>query len=236
MWKIMVCDDEAECRNSVIEMLRRYEKECGESFDITVCTSGEELLKRFNSSFDLLLLDIQMKTLSGMNAARALRQRGSDVQIIFITAMSEYAIEGYEVHAFGFLKKPVHYRQLAWQIDDVLSALKKKRGVSIVVQDGNVIKAFKSSDIAWAEVFGHEVKLHLSGGDEQRCTTPLAKLEEQLAGSGFFRVHKSFLVNMNFIKAIDLSTVSMESGSEVPLSKHRKQDFIYAFGEFKGLV
>ena len=236
MWKILVCDDEQECRNSVLEMLRRYEKDSGESFDVTVCKSGEELLKRFDSSYDLLLLDIQMKALSGMNAARALRQRGSDVQIIFITAMSEYAIEGYEVHAFGFLKKPVHYRQLAWQMDDVLSTLKMKQGVSIVVQDGGAIKAYRSSEIMWAEVFGHEVMLHLSGGTEQRCTTPLAKLEDQLGGSGFFRVHKSYLVNMQYVRSIDLASVLIEGGTEVPLSKHRKQEFIEAFAHFKGLA
>ncbi len=236
MWKVTICDDEQECRDSVLEMLRRYEKESGESFDVSVCTSGEELLGRFDKSTDLILLDIQMKTLSGMNAARALRQKGSDVQIIFITAMSEYAIEGYEVHAFGFLKKPVHYRQLAWQLEDVIEAIKKKRGKSVVVQSGDVIKAFKSSEIAWAEVLGHDVRLHLSGGGEERCTTPLAKLEQDLAGSGFFRVHKSFLINMDHVRSINQASVSMLDGGELPLSKHRKQDFIYAFAEHKGLA
>jgi len=236
MWKVMICDDEKECRDSVLEMLRRYEKESGEAFDVTVCASGEELMKRFDSSCDLLLLDIQMKTLSGMNAARALRQKGSDVQIIFITAMSEYAIEGYEVHAFGFLKKPVHYRQLAWQLEDVTGALRRKLGVSIVVQDGNSIKAYRSSEIAWAEVFGHEVMLHLAEGRSQRCTTPLAKLEEQLSPGGFFRIHKSYLVNMAFVRSIGLNTVTLEGGAEVPLSKHRKQKFISAFAQFKGLA
>ena len=236
MWKILICDDEKECRDSVLEMLRRYEKDSGESFDVTICASGEELMKRFTPSFDIILLDIQMKTLSGMNAARALRQKGSDVQIIFITAMSEYAIEGYEVHAFGFLKKPVHYRQLAWQLDDVTETLRKKKGVNVVVQDGSTIKAFKSSEIVWAEALGHEVWLHIAGGTSQRCVTPLAKLEEQLSGNGFFRIHKSFLVNRAYLRAINQAAVSMEDGGELPLSKHRKQDLIYAFAEFKGLA
>ena len=75
-----------------------------------------------------MLLDIHMKTLSGMNAARALRQKGNEVPIVFISSMPEFALEGYEVHAFGFLKKPLHYRQLAWQLDDLLAMLKKQRG------------------------------------------------------------------------------------------------------------
>lgn len=236
MWKVMICDDEQDCRESVLEMLRRYEKESGESFDVTLCSSGEDLMKLFDDSFDLLLLDIQMKTLSGMNAARALRQKGSEVLIIFITSMTEYAIEGYEVHAFGFLKKPLHYRQLAWQLEDVISALKKKDGVSIVVQDGSTIKSYKSSEISWAEVLGHDVKLHLTDGSDQRCITPLAKLEEQLSSCGFFRVHKSYLVSMAAVRSIGLCTVTMEGGAEVPLSKHRKQDFIEAFARFKGLA
>ena len=236
MPKVLICDDERECRESVLEMLRRYEKESGESFDVTVCASGEELMQLFDDSFDLLLLDIQMRTLSGMNAARAIRQKGSEVLIIFITSMTEYAIEGYEVHAFGFLRKPIHYRQLAWQLEDAAEALKKKSGVSIVVQDGNSIKTYRSSEIAWAEVYGHEVMLHLADGLSQRCTTPLAKLEEQLSQSGFFRVHKSYLVSMAAVRSIGLCTVTMEGGAEVPLSKHRKQDFIEAFARFKGLA
>ena len=236
MWKVLVCDDEKACRDSVLEMLKSYEKESGETLDVTICKSGEELMQRFSPSFDLLLLDIQMKTLSGMNAARAIRQNGSDVQIIFITAMSEYAIEGYEVHAFGFLKKPVHYRQLAWQLEDVFTMLKKKRGVSVMVQDGSVIKAYRSDEISWIEVLGHDVFLHLKDGSKQRCSTPLAKLEETLSASGFFRIHKSYLVSMQELRSINQTTVSMQDGSELPLSKHRKQDLIYAFAEFKGLA
>ena len=236
MWNILICDDEKECRDSVLEMLRRYETESGETLEISVAQSGEELMKIFSPSFDLLLLDIQMKTLSGMNAARAIRQKGSEVPIIFITAMTEYAIEGYEVHAFGFLKKPVHYRQLAWQLDDVFAMLKKKQGINVVVQDGNTVRAYKSSEILWAEVLGHDVQLHTADNKAQRCTTPLAKLEEQLSGSGFYRIHKSFLVNMQFVRSVNVASVSMTDGSEVPMSKHRKQDFLYAFAQFKGIA
>jgi len=236
MWKILICDDEQECRDSVLEMLRRYENESSEQLEISIAHSGEELMQIFSPAFDLLLLDIQMKTLSGMNAARAIRQKGFEVPIIFITAMTEYAIEGYEVHAFGFLKKPVHYRQLAWQLDDVFAMLKKKQGINVVVQDGNTVKAYKSSEIAWAEVLGHDVKLHISDGSEQRCTTPLAQLEEQLAASGFYRIHKSFLVNMQFVRSVNITSVTMKDGAEVPLSKHRKQDFLYAFAESRGIT
>ncbi len=236
MWKILVCDDEQACRESVLEMLKSYEKESGTSLKITVCQSGEELMRKFSPDLDLLLLDIQMKTLSGMNAARAIRQNGSDVQIIFITAMSEYAIEGYEVHAFGFLKKPVHYRQLAWQLDDVFSMLQKKRGIGIVVQDGNTIRSYKSGEISWIEALGHDVYIHLSDGSSQRCSTPLSKLEEQLKGAGFFRIHKSYLVNMHALRSINQATVTMTDGTELALSKHRKQDLIYAFAESRGLA
>ena len=236
MWKILICDDEQECRNSVLEMLARYEKESGNSLEVSAVQSGEELMKRFSPEYDLLLLDIQMKTLSGMNAARAIRQKGSDVPIIFITAMTEYAIEGYEVHAFGFLKKPVHYRQLAWQLDDVFAMLEKKQGINVLVQDGDTVRAYKSSEIAWAEVLGHDVQLHITDGSVQRCTTPLAKLQEQLSASGFFRAHKSFLVNMQHVRSVNIASITMRDGAEVPLSKHRKQDFLYAFAESRGIT
>lgn len=235
MWKIMICDDEAECRGALLEMLARYEQDSGEKLSVATAESGEELLETVSPSCDLLLLDIQMKTLSGMSAARTLRQKGLETPIIFITAMTEYAMEGYEVHAFGFLKKPVHYRQLAWQLDELFSFLKKKHGVPLVVQDGDVIRSYRSSEIVWAEVLGHEVILHLVNGGTQRCTTPLAQLEKQLCPVGFFRIHKSFLINLQFVRSIHQTTVCMTEGSEVPLSKHRRQDFLFSFAEYQGL-
>ena len=236
MWNVIICDDEQGCRESVAEMLGRYEEESGETFDVMMCESAEELLERYNEKTDLILLDIQMKTLNGMNAARALRQRGSEVQIIFITSMAEYAIEGYEVHAFGFLKKPVHYRQLAWQLDDLLGVLKKKRGVSVVVQDGSVMYSYQSSEIMWIEALGHDVILHLGDGRTTRCNTPLSKLEEQLKDAGFFRVHKSFLINMQYVAAVKVTSIEMQGGDSVLLSKHRRQEFITAFAKFKGMA
>ena len=235
MWNIFVCDDEQSFRDQITALLDRYSKDSGEEFSVSYAASGEELLKKLDDKADLLLLDIQMKTLTGMNAARVLRQRGNEIPIIFITSMTEYAIEGYEVHAFGFLKKPVHYRQLAWLLDELLSKLKRERGVSIVVQDRNTLMNFKSSEISWIEALGHDIILHLTDGTEQRCNTPLAELEKQLEGNGFYRVHKSFLVNMLQVRSVGLASVTLVDGTDVPLSKHRKQDFLFAFASSKGL-
>ena len=236
MWKVLICDDEKDFREQTMLYLKRYSNESGEKFSVAAVKSGEELLDRIDGSEDFLLLDIHMKTLSGMNAARALRQKGNEVPIVFISSMPEFALEGYEVHAFGFLKKPLHYRQLAWQLDDLLAMLKKQRGVSIVVQDGSSLHSFSSGEIAWAEVMGHDVQLHLVGGRTQRCSTPLSDLESKLSTAGFFRVHKSFLVNMSQVRSADLTSIELIDGSKVPLSKHRRQDFLFAFAEYKGIV
>ena len=116
MWKTIICDDEQEMRSAVRANLERFSEETGERFSVTELTSGEALLFNLTEDTDIIFLDIKMNGITGMDAARKLREKNSRVCIVFITTMTQYALEGYEVHAFGFLKKPVSYAQFRLQI------------------------------------------------------------------------------------------------------------------------
>ncbi len=117
MLKLIICDDEPVIYETIRNMLGRFSKECGISLDVSTCASGEELLGAVTPDVDILLLDIRMGELSGMNAARKIREKNSDICIIFVTTMTQYALEGYKVHAFGFLKKPLTYAHLKAEED-----------------------------------------------------------------------------------------------------------------------
>ena len=234
MLKIIMCEDEEQCRRDIVHALKMYADETGLEYDLTITSSGEELLERISKDHELLLLDIGLPKITGMNAAKLLRKRGFDLPIVFISTMTQYALEGYEVHAFGFLKKPVELPRFKRQIKEVLEHLNRDRGVSIKVQTGTELKTVNSSIVYYAEVFRHQTDLH-TRDEKISCSIPLAELEKKLSEVGFFRTHKSFLINMKYVRAIRAAEVELENDALIPLSKYRKKDLLEAFAEYMEL-
>ena len=113
MIRIAVCDDDRIVRESIVKALRRYERDNGMEFEVLEYAAADALLVSYPAELDLILLDIYMPGIDGMDAARAIRQFDQDVCIIFITTMYQRAIEGYKVRAFGFIRKPVSYEEFS---------------------------------------------------------------------------------------------------------------------------
>ena len=125
MYKIAVVEDEKEYQESLINSLHRIEKEQGEQFMVRLFNDGMDILDEYSVDYDLLLLDIKMKYIDGMETARRIREIDKDVTIIFITSLAQYAIEGYKVQAFDFILKPVKYEQFQVTINHALNSIKK---------------------------------------------------------------------------------------------------------------
>lgn len=119
-YQIVVCDDNKAIRDKIVKVLRTLEQEINEDFEIVQFASAEELLFEYSESTDILILDIQMLQMTGMQAAKELRKRDRNVQIIFLTALSEYAVEGYDVHAYSFLVKPVSESVLKEKVRSII--------------------------------------------------------------------------------------------------------------------
>lgn len=232
MRRIILCDDEAYVRDQLMEYLYQAETILGEHFAVTVCSSGEELLE-LASNADIIFLDIQMGDLSGMDAARILRARNQNACLIFITSLVEYALEGYQVHAFGFLKKPVNFGTFLQQLEDALTSVKARHGVTLTFQNGSDIARIPSEEICYIEVMGHSVIVHCLN-DIRRYPASLGPLAEQLGEYGFFRCHKSYLVHFKYVRRVLPAMALMADGSQVPISKHRHREFLTALACYKG--
>ena len=109
MLKIAIVEDERECQEALIEHLRKYEKEKNEAFIVRIFNDGIDILDDYSADYDLIFLDIHMKYQDGMTTAKRIREVDADAQIVFITALAQYAIEGYKVNALDFILKPVVY-------------------------------------------------------------------------------------------------------------------------------
>ena len=117
MLKIAIVEDERECQEALIEHLRKYEKEKNEAFIVRIFNDGIDILDDYSADYDLIFLDIHMKYQDGMTTAKRIREVDADAQIVFITALAQYAIEGYKVNALDFILKPVVYEQLTTMQD-----------------------------------------------------------------------------------------------------------------------
>ena len=233
MRNIVICDDEPRSQKLLLSYLKQFSQESDEIFNITVLSSGEALIDQLPNNTDILLLDIKMGQLSGMEAARILREQNNYVRIIFITTMTQYALEGYEVHAYGFIKKPVSYEPFRRQLAEALSSLVRQEGHFISVCQGAETLRVNVNDILYMEAFKHDI-LIVTKSAVHKCNTPLVQFEQQVKEDPFFRCHKSFLVNHKNIKKINKDCLIMCNDDAILLSKHRRKEFLIDFGRYVG--
>lgn len=231
--RIAVCDDEVLSLKQISDCLDQIGQDIQEDLQVLYYSSGDALLENLPRDLDVLLLDIGMECTNGMDVARQLRRRGVDSIIIFITSMTEYALEAYEVHAFSFLGKPVQCVALRRQLEEAFAQLDKSKGTSMVVNDGTSTDVLQMDDIIYAEVLQHKTKIVMNQG-ERTYKIPLSFIEGKVKNQHFFRCHKSYLINLKRVVRIDFSTLTMENGDQVPVSKYRRQDFLLAYSRFVG--
>lgn len=133
MYHIAIVEDEEEFRGQLQEYLRQYEKENQLSFQISVFEDGTEILENYKNEYDMILLDIQMPKLNGMDAAEFIREKDEDVVIMFITNMAQYAIRGYSVGALDFIMKPITYYTFAMKMTRAIKRVEKKAQKHLVL-------------------------------------------------------------------------------------------------------
>ncbi|MFR9071454.1 MAG: LytR/AlgR family response regulator transcription factor [Paraclostridium sp.] len=219
MIKIAICEDKKEQR----ELLKTYINQIFESlyikYKLEIFNSGEELLENYQNDTDVLLLDIQMGQINGMDTARKIRSIDDKVEIIFITSLIEYALEGYEVRAYRYLIKPVKYENLKENIINCIKEVDIKNKYIIVKQQGNQIK-LDINEITYVEVQKETITIHTLN-EVYKTNGTMSNIEKDIDCDRFFRCHKSFLVNLEHIKSIKQYTAILENSEEVPVSRYR---------------
>lgn len=219
MIKIAICEDEKEQQ----ELLKTYINQIFEAlyikYKLEIFNSGEELLENYQNDTDVLLLDIQMGQINGMDTARKIRSIDDKVEIIFITSLIEYALEGYEVRAYRYLIKPVKYENLKENIINCIKEVDIKNKYIIVKEQGNKIK-LDINEITYVEVQKETITIHTLN-EVYKTNGTMINIEKDIDCDRFFRCHKSFLVNLEHIKSIKQYTAILENSEEVPISRYR---------------
>ena len=204
MIKIAILEDEKAAAKKLTTFFDRYTAEHPDvEFDITHFNDGLSLLDNYRDHYDVFLLDIQMPGINGMETAHRIREIDSEVMIIFVTNMVEYAVEGYDVRAFDFILKPVTYAAFLPKLERILRAIAiHKDAVMVKLKMKEGMQWVSSNDILYLEVSNHDVFLRLSNGTILRQPGPLSKFEKSLETVSFARNNACYLVNLKHIRGI----------------------------------
>ncbi len=226
--KIAVCDDNKVDQDYIIKLLYEYANENGVILEIQTFISAEQFLFQYadEKDYQIIVLDIEMEQMNGVELAKKLREDNKEIQIFFVTGFSDYISEGYEVDALHYLMKPVSKEKLFRVMEKAVSNLKKEEKVLLVQGNGELLKVL-TKKIFYVEVFSHSCSIHTTDGVIETKMT-ISDLEKKLF-DGFIRVHRSYLVNLERIKKIAKAEIFMENGNRVPLSRRRYKDVNIAF-------
>lgn len=225
MLQIAIAEDEAPARAALQDYLERWQAESGQQVQAFFFESGSQLIEQLPQTLQLVLLDIQMPGLNGMETARLLREKLPEVELVFITSLTGYALESYEVAALDYLVKPVSYPRFCRSIQRAVRRIAQQQENLLTVKNTEGVFRVRVKDLLYVEVFSHRLVLH-TAGQELSYSGTLAALEKRL-GEGFFRCHSSFLINLEKVTGLDGSEVLLD-GHRLPVSKYRRKALLTA--------
>lgn len=232
MIRIAIVEDEESCREQILSFLDRYENERKITFQKSFFCDGIDILDGYNCQYDIVLLDIRMKHMDGMETARKIRKADKNVILIFITNMAEYAIQGYDVEARGFILKPVRYRLFAQQMDRACREIESRKREYLSLQLSSGIRNIDLKEIRYIESREHYLYIHLS--EEVipfYCT--IKDMEKRLEGKHFFRCNNGLIVNLSKVENVRSNEVKV-CGETLTVSRSRKKEFMDLLTEYMG--
>lgn len=223
MLSIAVCDDEIlECCNiagKIKEILKEMKTPCM----IRQFCSGQELI-RSSDSFDIIFLDIIMRDLDGMRTAQIFREKAFDKLLIFMSSSREYVFEAYDVEAFQYLLKPIDEKKLKKVLQRAVLKIENRSQEFIIVSKERQKKKLFLDDIYYFEIKGRRMEVHGADG-VFTYYEKIGVLEHNLQGKGFFRCHKSYLINLRYVDVYNRQEAILDNGERIVIAKRRYEEF-----------
>ncbi len=222
--KLAIVEDEKVYVDKLREYLNKYQRESAVEVRSVWFSDGSEIAEDYSGDYDIILMDIQMKFMDGISAARKIREMDQEVIIIFITNMTNYAIRGYEVDAMDYIVKPVEYFAFSHKLDRAVKRIRKKEKHYISIPMENGVRKMDIAGIYYIESHGHMLQYKTDEGAWE-CRGTLQQMESLLMPYGFFRNSKSYLVNIQHVDAIR-ENECMVQGERLPVGRAKKKEFM----------
>lgn len=215
---IAVCDDNETDLRYITDMVNAWAMQGRIPVSVRTFPSAEAFLFHYseNKDYDILLLDVEMGKLNGIDLAKQIRAQNDSAQIVFITGYPDFIAEGYEVSALHYLMKPVKPEKLAEVLSRAADLSQKGRPYLLVSSERETIRLF-FDDIYYAESQGHYMLIHTQQ-TQYRVRMTVSGLLEKL-DEGFYRCSRSFVVSLRHICRITKSELFLENQVSLPLGR-----------------
>lgn len=226
--RVAICDDDRESCARLRSLIRKQEPDC----EVTCFDTGRRFLEA-RKHFDILLLDIQMEEMSGIEVARVLRINQEKTILIFVTALKEYAAEAFEVSAFSYLLKPVEPEKFCRVFEDACREARKmesQSGEQLFFQTKARSFLVQKKEILYVESHKRKVEIHTLRENILIYAT-MKNMEGQL-GDGFFRCHRGYLVNLAYVAEYGTGVIRLQNGEDIYLAREKYSEFSKAYTKY----
>lgn len=225
--KIAICDDERD-NCSRLKGLIKSKRDC----EVKCFYTGKQFLEA-REHFDILILDIRMEEMKGIEVAKALRVKQENTVLIFVTALKEYVPEAFDVSAFHYLLKPVPEEKFNKVFESACREVERLEGLKseqLFFQTRSRSFTVQKKEILYVESRKRKVDIHTL----RECFTVYATMkhmEEQL-GEDFYRCHRGYLVNMAYVKEYGTDGIRLKNGETVYMARDKYSEFAKAYMQF----
>ncbi len=220
MYKIVICDDEKIFLDKISEIVKNVFVDFDTDCQIETFSSGEDLLEKSDiDDYDMFFMDCELKTMNGLDVAHALRLRGYEGLISFVTSHIQFAPDGYNVNAFRYILKS----NLEIGLKECIKEIIINNVVNYFEIPSREIRV-KTSNIVYFESNDHKVVLHLKNGKEHILYQKLNNIEKGINDNRFIRVHQSYLVNKYYIKNISKYSIDLFNKLNIPVARSKYKE------------
>ena len=226
--KIAVCEDVSIYSDYIVSIIHQWSNTTGNDADVSVYPDAESLLVVLGDViYDVLLLDIEMKNMTGIELAKLVRRMDEDVVIIFITSHSNYSLEGYDVNPLHYLIKPVSEEKLKQVLDKAYAVYSIKGAEGIVISGESGMKKILLDKILYISTMSHFTEIATI--DEILHTKTTRQELEKVLPNHFINCHRTYIINMFKVSAVYNDKLILNDGTNIPVSRRRSKNLMESF-------
>lgn len=226
---IILCDDDAKILNEIIDYINKIRSRLKHDIETITYTNAKSVLKRIKNPkecSDVLITDISMPGLSGMEMAEIIRNCNIDIILIFLTAHTEYVYKSFEYSPFRYIRKEFMKEELLPALQAACEKINTRRNTSISIKTKDGILAIQIKDIIYYELENRKCVIYTIQNQQYKTWKKISELQKEIKSKGysFIQVYKGCVVNKHYIKTIKKDMLILENGLEIPVSRRKKQE------------
>ena len=221
---IAICDDEHKSLDTIEEKLYKASEKLNIKIETYIYNDGNKVLDLIyneKEDFDILFLDIDMPNISGLEVARKLREKKTDVILIFISAHEQYVFDSIEYNPFRYIRKSRIDKELLLALRAAYSRIAEMQDYYIAVKTEESEVRVNHSDIMYFETIARKVGIHLNNGEVLIVRKTIKELNEELNDEHLIRIHSGCVANVKYIDKFSNYDITLDNGEKLIVSRTR---------------